>query len=261
MNWIKRLLYFVLFLYAILCVGLYFFQEKIILYPDKLPKDYVFREGEEVELEVASGIALNCLWLKEPPSNGVILYLHGNKGSNRRCLRQAQNMAGHGYDIFMPDYRGYGKSGGSAQSDKQLYADMQKVYDFLKKHYDEDKIVVVGYSLGTGMASYLAANNHPQQLMLLAPYISMVDMKDRHIPIIPDFVLKFKLRNDQNLKKVQCPITLFHGTNDQVIPYEASRVLQKIKESTTQLITLEGESHRGTIFNNLFRRRVGELLR
>ena len=132
MNWIKRLLYFVAFLYVLLCAALFFFQEKIILQPDKLPENHVFRQGEEVEIEVAKGISLNCLWLKEPPSKGVILYLHGNRGSNRRCLYQARNMEGHGYDIFMPDYRGYGKSDGETTSDEQLYADMQKVYDFLK---------------------------------------------------------------------------------------------------------------------------------
>ena len=254
-------MYFITFIYILLCAVLFFFQEKVILQPDKLPDNHVFRQGEEVEIEVDEGISLNCLWLKEAPSKGAILYLHGNRGSNRRCLRQALNMDGHGYDIFMPDYRGYGKSDGETKSDKQLYADMQKVYDFLKKNYSEDKIVVVGYSLGTGMASYLAANNNPQQLLLLAPYVSMVDMKDRHIPIIPDFLLKYKLRNDLHLAQVKCPVTLFHGTSDRVIPYEASKILQKIKQETIELVTLKNEGHRGTIFNNLFRRRVAELLR
>ena len=261
MKWLKRLIYFIIILYLLFCTALFFFQEKIILAPDKLPDSHIFRQGEEVDIAVDNGVSLNCLWLKEPPSKGVILYLHGNKGSNRRCLHQAQNMNGHGYDIFMPDYRGYGKSNGKIHSDKQLYADVQKVYEFLKKQYAEDKIVVVGYSLGTGMASYLAANNKPQQLVLLAPYVSMIDMKDRHAPFVPDFLLKYKLRNDQHLRQALCPVTLFHGTNDQVIPYESSKILQRIDPENIKLITLEGESHRGTIFNNLFRRKAGEMLK
>jgi esterase/lipase len=261
MKWIKRLFYSIAILYALFCSALFLFQEKIFMYPDKLPEDHVFRQGQEVEIEVSPDIYLNCLWLKEPPSKGVILYLHGNKGSNRRCLHQAENMSGHGYDIFMPDYRGYGKSDGATLSDEQLYSDMQKVYDFLKGHYAEEKIVIVGYSLGSGMASYLAAKNNPQQLLLLAPFISLVDMKDRHIPIVPDFLLKYKFRNDLHLSQMHCPVTLFHGTNDRVIPFESSEILQKIKPEITQLIKLEGESHRGAIFNNLFRRKVGDLLR
>ncbi len=254
-------MYLFAFLYLALCLALYFGQEKIILQPDKLPENHVFRKGNEIEIEVENDISLNCLWIKEPASKGVILYLHGNRGSNRRCLHQALNMEGHGYDIFMPDYRGYGKSDGQVENDKQLYADMEKVYDFLKKHYSEDQIVVVGYSLGTGMASYLAATYRPQQLWLLAPYVSMLDMKNRHIPIIPGLFLKYHLRNDKHLARTQCPITLFHGTNDRIIPYEASQILKKIRSGATELVTLKGEGHRGTIFNQVFRRRVGMLLK
>ncbi len=261
MKWFKRLLIFFAFLYFAFCTVLYFVQERIILQPDSLPDNYEFRQGEEVEIEVDANISLNCLWIKEAPSKGVILYLHGNRGSNRRCLHQALNMAGNGYDIFMPDYRGFGKSDGEVRGDSQLYADMEKVYVFLKQHYSEEQIVVAGYSLGTGMASYLAANYKPQQLWLLAPYVSMIDMKNRHIPIVPNIFLKYHLRNDKHLSSSQCPVTLFHGTNDRVIPYEASEILKKIRQESTELVTLRGEGHRGTIFNSVFKRRVSELLR
>lgn len=261
MNWLKRIGYTFLFLYLLLCTVLFFFQKRIIFYPDRLPESHVFRAGEEVEIQVEKDLRLNCLWVKEPPSKGVILYLHGNRGSNRRCLHQAQKMSGLGYDLFMPDYRGYGKSDGRVENDRQLYGDVQKVYDFLKEQYAEDKIVIVGYSIGSGMASYLAANNRPQQLLLLAPYVSLLDMKNRHVPIIPDFLMKFQLRNDQHLAKVTCPVTMFHGTSDRVIPYESSKILQKINDRLIELVTLENESHRGTIFSRGFRNRIGQLLR
>ena len=261
MKWLKRLVFFLAFIYSAFCTLLYFQQARLIFRPDKLPENHVFRKGEEVEIEAAGGISLNCLWLKEAPSKGVILYLHGNRGSNRRCLYQTKHMTGRGYDVFMPDYRGYGKSGGEIQNDGQLYSDAQLAYDFLKKHYPEKQIVIVGYSIGTGIASYLAANNHPQQLLLLAPYVSMIDMKNRFVPFAPDFLLKFKLRNDLHLRSTACPVTLFHGTADRIIPYESSEILKKIKPGLIELISLKGESHRGTIFNDLFRRKIKELLK
>ena len=261
MNWLKRLLYLLLFAYTALCIWLFYYQDRLIFYPDRLAETYQFRQGEEVEIEVEPDIMLNCLWLKEPSSKGVILYLHGNRGSNRRCLYQTRSMAGLGYDIFMPDYRGYGKSNGQIEDDQQLYADVQKVYDFLKKYYPENRIVLVGYSIGTGMASYLAANNHPQQLFLLAPYVSMIDMKNRRAPFIPDFLLKFKLRNDHHLAQTTCPVTLLHGTTDRIIPYVSSEILKKIKPDLIELITLKGEHHRGTIFNRLFRQQLGASLK
>jgi uncharacterized protein len=259
MKWIKRLSILAFSLYVLFCGALYFSQERIIFNPDKLSQDFTFRMGEEMNLEVAEGISLNCLWLKEPSSKGVILYLHGNRGSNRRCLRQAETMAGNGYDIFMPDYRGYGKSGGQVESETQLQADVQQVYDFLKKHYPEEKIVVAGYSLGSGMASYLAANNRPQQLLLIAPYLSMVDLKDRIVPFLPDFLLKYPLRSADYLRQVEVPVTMFHGTRDDVIPFESSEKLQALRPDRFKLVSMN-EGHRGVIFSPVFREAVGQLL-
>jgi pimeloyl-ACP methyl ester carboxylesterase len=260
MKWLKRLAVLFFFLYAICCGLLYASQERIIFHPDKLSEDYVFDEGEEVELPVADGISLNCLWMKEPESRGVILYLHGNRGSNRRCSHQAETMSGFGYDIFMPDYRGFGKSDGEIESEAQLCADAQQAYDFLKKQYPEDRIVVAGYSIGTGMASYLAAHNRPQQLLLLAPYTSVVDLKNGMAPFLPDFLLKYPLRNIANLRQVTAPVTLFHGTFDEVIPFESSEKLQALNPARFRLVDLP-EGHRGVIFSPVFRQTVGELLK
>ncbi len=260
MKWLKRLGIVLFFIYALVCGLLYFAQERIIFHPDKLPEDYTFTEGEEVELPVEAGISLNCLWMKEPSSKGAILYLHGNRGSNRRCYHQAQSMAGNGYDIFMPDYRGFGKSDGQIVSEAQLFSDAQVAYDFLKKHYSEDRIVVVGYSIGSGMASYIASQNKPQQLMLLAPYTSVVDLKDDRAAFLPDFLLKYPLRNNEFLKKINFPVTLFHGSFDEVIPFQCSEKLQAINPKLFSLVRLD-EGHRGVVFNSVFQQTVSKLLR
>lgn len=262
MKLLKKLGLILLIGYVLLCVGLYTQQNRIFFNPQKLSNNHTFRAGEEVAIKVADNISLNCIWLKEPRSKGVILYLHGNKGSNRRCLYQAQNMAGNQYDIFMPDYRGYGKSDGTIYSEQQLYADVQKVYNFLKQHYTEQQIVLAGYSLGSGMASWLAAHNQPQQLFLIAPYISLVDMKNRFTYFaFPDFLVKYPLNNRQHLATVRCPVTLFHGTNDELIPFDSSETLQEVNPTNIQLIPLEGVGHRRAIFDGQFRATVRELLK
>lgn len=242
------------------CSILYFGQDRIIFNPDQLPEDFRFRDGQELEIEVDKETYLNSLFLPSEHSEGVILYLHGNRGSNRRCLRQADMLRGNNYDILMPDYRGYGKSDGEISSEDQLLSDVQKVYDYLLTRYDESKIVIVGYSLGTGMASYLAANNKPARLLLVAPYLSFYNLKDQWIRIIPDFLVKYPLNNQKYLKDVTCPITLFHGTLDEVIPYESSVTLARINPSA-KLISLDGTNHRGSIFSDLFRQTLSQILR
>jgi len=121
-------------LYLLGCIGLYLYQDKIIFRPQLLPDNHQFSLGEELDIVVDEGIKLNTLWIKEPNAKGVVLYLHGNRGSNRRCLRQTRAMRGNGYDIFMPDYRGYGKSDGEITAESEMHEDIQKVYAFLKQH-------------------------------------------------------------------------------------------------------------------------------
>ncbi len=260
MKALKRFGWFTGVVYLLACVGLYFFQDLIIFRPQPLPEDHHFRTGMEVEIPVEGELSINALWIREARSKGVILYLHGNRGSNRRCLRQTRGMQGHGYDIFMPDYRGYGKSDGAIYSEEQMHADIQKVYAYLKQHYSESQIIVLGYSLGTGMATYLTAHNNPQQLVLVAPYLSMVNLKNRWAPFIPNFLVKYPLKSEDWIDQIEQPITLFHGTEDQVIPYDSSEGLLRLNQQGNKLITLQGEGHRGALFNPIFKRQLALIL-
>lgn len=261
MKWIKRLAYFVGFLYLLFCTVLYFQQERIIFHPDVLEDSFQFWTGEEVYIPLDEELDLHAMWLKQTASKGVVLYWHGNKGSNRRCLRQAENLAGLGYDVFMPDYRGFGKSDGHIQSEQQLFTDAQLVYDWLKQHYQENQIVVLGYSLGSGVATYLATANEPQHLCLVAPYRSMVAMKDLILPVVPSFLVKYPLRNDELLTQVTVPVTLFHGTRDELIPFEHAVFLQGLLPQTSSLVSLDGKGHRGAIFSSVLRRELGQIVR
>lgn len=260
-KFIRVLLIIILAVYLLLCGVLYFGQEKLLFRAQKIEKDYRYRSGEELNVDVDTDIALNCLHLDKSASKGVILYLHGNKGHLARCIRQAQMFTGNGYSVFMPDYRGYGKSDGEITSLQQLYDDVQKVYDHLKQDYAESDIIVIGYSLGSGMASYLAANNNPARLVLIAPYNSISDVVSRRYWFLPDVILKYDLNNDQHLQTVDCPIYLFHGDRDEVIPADSSENLSKIKPTQTELRILENTSHRRSIFSSVIRERLAEVLR
>ncbi|MEL6655306.1 MAG: alpha/beta fold hydrolase [Bacteroidota bacterium] len=260
MKWLKRLFYLVLFLYVLGCGAVYLQQEKMIFQPSSLPKSFEFWAGEEVYIPVADGIDLHALWLRSRRSQGVVLYWHGNRGSNRRCLRQAENLAGLGYDILMPDYRGYGKSDGQIYSEQQLFSDAQEVYDWLRQHYREDQIVILGYSLGSSAAAYLASENQPRHLCLVAPFQSMLAMKEMFAPFIPSFLLKYPLRNDLRLSEVEAPVTLFHGSRDELIPYDHSVYLQSLRPQASRLVRLNGSGHRGAIFSDLLRRELAVIL-
>ena len=155
------------------------------------------------------------------------------------------------YDIFLLDYRGYGKSEGVIKGQEQLYKDIQTAYDEMKKEYTEDRIIVLGYSLGTGLASKIASENDPRLLILQAPYYSLTDVMRRTYSIIPTFLLRYKLETNKNLKDCKMPVVIFHGDVDEVIYYGSSLKLKDEFKTGDKLITLRGQGHNPVSYTHL----------
>lgn len=259
MRFLKKLGIFFFFLYILICIGLYVAQEQLLFYPDTLPADYVYRKGVEQRIDVAGGKTISTYFNKVDNSKGVILYFHGNKGSIRRCIRQSQMMENLEYDILMPDYRSYGKSDGPMESQAQFYDDAQKVYDFLKTKYDESQIVIVGYSMGSSAATYLAAENSPKELFLISPFKSIVDLKNKYVGVVPNFIIKYQFPNWKYLPLVKCPVSVFYTKNDRVVLPESTLELMEYCDHET-LYELGNTSHRGAIFHDEVRRVLRERL-
>lgn len=234
--------------YIVICLLLYFFQEKLIFFPQKLDPQFAFKfenKFEEISIKTSDNKSLNALLFKADSSKGVILYLHGNAGDLSSWGEIAKTYTNLHYDVFMIDYRGYGKSEGSINGQKELFQDMQAAYEVLKKTYSENKIIVLGYSIGTGPAAKIASTNNPKLLILQAPYYSLTDMMKHTYPIIPTFILKYKFETNTFLKNCKMPIVIFHGDQDEVIYYGSSLKLQKEFKPQDKLITLVGQGHNG----------------
>ncbi|MEJ7684624.1 MAG: alpha/beta fold hydrolase [Segetibacter sp.] len=179
--------------YIVVCGLLYFFQEKLIFFPEKLDKNFQFKfyqDFDEINIKTHDNIILNNILFKADNSKGVIFYLHGNAGSINSWGEVAGIYTDLHYDVFMPDYRGYGKSEGKINSEKQLFQDIQTAYDSLKTKYDESQIIILGYSIGTGLATKIASTNHPKLLILQAPFYSMTDLSETYLPRYTNFYFK-----------------------------------------------------------------------
>jgi pimeloyl-ACP methyl ester carboxylesterase len=253
-----------LVIYIIVCCLLFLFQEKLIFFPQKLDKDYQFRFGtekfEEKKIKTSDGTILNGLLFKSDSSKGVFFYLHGNAGSLSSWGRVAKTYTDLNYDVFMLDYRGYGKSESSISGQTELYKDLQTVYDEIKKQYPEDKIIVLGYSIGTGPASKIASANNPTLLILQAPYYSLTDMMRHTYPIIPTFILKYKFETNEYLKSCKMPVVIFHGNQDEVIYFESSLKLKEEFKKQDTLITLNGQGHNGMTDNEEYKIAIKKIL-
>jgi len=145
------------------------------------------------------------------------------------------------------DYRTYGKSTGKL-SEAAMYSDAQYCYDYLLKHYSESQITLYGRSLGTGIAAYIASKNKAKQLILETPYYSIYDVAKDRFPILPvKQLLKYHFPTYQFLPKVSCPITIIHGTDDNVVPYTSGKKLSELNIKNLDFITVEAAGHNNLV--------------
>lgn len=257
---------FCISLLIILLIGLlfYFNQEKIIFFPEKTRADFSYNfpsDFEEIFLQTNDGIKLHAMHFKVDNSKGVIYYLHGNSGSIQGWGDIAGIYLNKNYEVFILDYRGFGKSEGKIISETQFYSDGELGYEYLKQFYSESDIVIIGYSIGTGVASYLASKHQPQQLILQAPYYNLDLVAKTQYPFLPRFLLKYKFDNHLHLINTKVPISIFHGNADKVLFYEDHSKLKNDLKPTDQYITLDGQGHQAMNENEVYIRKLDELLR
>jgi pimeloyl-ACP methyl ester carboxylesterase len=147
------------------------------------------------------------------------------------------------FDLFLFDYRGYGKSEGFIKNETEIYDDVQSAYDYLKSIYGEDKIIVLGYSIGTGPAACIAAHNRPKKLILQAPYYSLPDAITHLRPSFDTSKIAFHFNTWQFVKMTTVPIVIFHGDQDRMFYYGSSEKLSAFFKPGDKLITLKGAGH------------------
>lgn len=234
---------------------LFFFQDEIIFHEKILADNYQFKFDvpyKELWIEVDNASEpkskINALYFYADSlaKKGLVVYYHGNANNLNRSAKFAADFTKNGYDILMIDYRGYGKSRGKF-SEKGLISDASATYNFAKKLFPESKIVVYGKSLGSGIATQIAAANHPKVLLLETPYFNFPDIARHFFPLIPyKLLLKYQFASDQYIAKVPCPVHLFHGDNDGLVYYESSIKLAKVlgKNPAKILTTIKGGEHR-----------------
>ncbi|MFT7120203.1 MAG: pimeloyl-ACP methyl ester carboxylesterase [Neolewinella sp.] len=262
MKWIKRLSIFLGCLYLLICGLLFFYQDALIFHPRARAWDHSYGNYEEDWVSLTDGTRLNALRIKAKAGNGqgVVLYLHGNVGDNGRSIYQTRTLQGLSYDLYLVDYRGFGKSESIVDGEEDMTEDFQLVYDRLVGEYGEENIILAGYSLGTGPASFLAANNEPKGVVLIAPYTSLVDMKNEFFWMFPDFLMKYELNNLRYLQASKSPVTILHGTADKLIPFRMGEQLAAIDAGRMKLVALQETGHRGAVLHAQFGKAVAALI-
>ncbi len=242
MSWVLTLAAAYLLVLAFVLWG----QERLLFMPAKLAPEHRFELGADVfEAWVPVADArLHALHLRLPAPRGVVFYLHGNAGNLQGWFTNADFYRQANFDLFMLDYRGYGKSSGRITSQAQLEADVRAAWDLLAAHYEGRPMsrVVFGRSLGTGLATGLAAQVQPELTVLVSPYESMAALAAHHYPWVPAALLRYPLRSDLALPRIKTPVWMAHGELDTLIPVQHAQRLAQLAPAAT-LVRVPGAGH------------------
>ena len=232
---IKKVLYGILIFLGVGLLFFYFFQEKFIfLNGKKLPKNftYDFPEAfEEVNISTQDNQTLNALHFKLENPKGVVLFFHGNRGNLERWGTIVPYLLEYGYEVFVTDYRNYGKSTGDF-NEKKMYEDAVAAYDYLSNSFSEDQIVVYGRSLGATFATEVGVNRNPKHVILEAPFYNLKRATKFYFVLSPSFLLKYDFKTNEKIGKVTSPVTFFHGDDDHTTSFEQSKELFQLVNAT-----------------------------
>lgn len=244
----------ILIFYIIIIVVVFLLQNKFLYFPEKkyfaTPDDFGF-PYEEITFISQDKLKL-CGWFipaKNPKS--ILLFLHGNAGNISHRLESIRIFNQLGFNVFIFDYRGYGKSEGKP-TEKGTYLDAQAAWDFLtnQKKYKPSQIIIFGRSLGGSIATYLASQNQPRLLIIESAFTSIDDLAKQIYPFLPiKFIKRLNYNTKKYIQQVNCPVLIIHSQDDEIIPFENGKKLFTLANEPKQFLEISGDHNNGFILS------------
>lgn len=243
-RWLKL----VIIIYCLVGSVLYYYQDRLLFHPEPITAYGVYPISQpfvekEIRLDEQTSFYMAQFPAKDSLARGVVLYFHGNEKNIAHYAGFAPGFTRQGYEVWMPDYPGFGKSTGSL-TEAVLYEEALQVYKLARTKYPPAQIIIYGKSIGTGVAAKLASVRDCKRLILETPYYSLVSVIRRMAWMYPlDLMLHFRLPTNEYLAKVTAPVTIFQGTKDNLIPYDNAEALKSVLKPGDAFITLAGGTH------------------
>lgn len=185
---------------------------------------------EDVALRAADGVTLSAWFMPSPAPRGAMLYLHGNSGNLCDWVHAVDRFVWAGYHVLLVDYRGYGRSEG-VPTEHGLYLDVEAAWDWLEARFAPSglQLYVLGKSLGTGVATHLAAKHPMAGLILDSPFTSMREVVALHSKPLPRLLVPKMFESLSKADKINAPTLILHGDEDALIPVNHGlRLFEKI---------------------------------
>jgi uncharacterized protein len=195
-----------------------------LLYPVPRRVPLTLPSGAElVERREADGATFRGVYLRARDAEPVLVMLHGNGESVEHAVPAAVAFAARGFGVLLVEYRGYGVSTDSGPpTEEGLYRDGAAALEFLSEAgVPAERIVLWGTSLGTGVASKLAADGYGARLVLVSPYTSIAELAARDAPYLPtSLIVRDRFDTLSRAVHIHAPTLVVHGDLDEVVPFD-----------------------------------------
>jgi len=230
---LKSVLAIATLVYLGMMAFLYFAQSGIVFVPDAPDRKLVASPKqaglafEEVNLLTSDNIKLHAWYVAGRNNKPVVLFFHGNAGNISHRIGTIAMLNSLGLNVLVFDYRGYGKSNGSA-SEQGTYLDARAAWDYLlqTKNFRPQNIVIFGRSMGGAVAANLATEVKAGAVILESTFTSVPDMAAELYPWLPVYMLvRIRYDNLEKIKAIKSPIMVLHSREDEIIPFRHGKAL------------------------------------
>ncbi len=249
MKRIRRVLIELGLVYLAWCLVLFFMQGRMLYLPNMagppLPDSLIPAGVERLWVEREPGVRVEG-WLFRPRNtsnsgaSALVVLTHGNAELIDHCVDDSEHWRSRGYAVLLPEYRGYGRSGGTP-TQTGIVGDVMALIEEAHKHagIDPSRTILHGRSLGTGVAAQTAAalKPPPVAIVLESPFTSVASFSWRYGA--PPLLVTNPYRTDHVLPGLACPILILHSRNDEIVPFSHGQRLAALNPRAT-LVELDG---------------------
>lgn len=246
MSWLKSVIIIAVLIYGALLAAMYLFQRALQYFPDTtrtLPAQAGLGQAEEVTFQSDDGERLLAWYV--PPRDGkkLVLYFQGNAGGLDLRADRFKWLTADGTGLLALRYRGYGGSTGSPSEDG-LIRDARAAYRFASARVPENRIVLFGESLGTGVAIALGAEQPSAGVILDAPFTSAADVAASVYPFAPvRWLMKDPFHSDRRIGRITAPLLVLHGELDRIIPIRFAERLFALANEPKRMVRFAQGGH------------------
>ena len=234
----------------ILSIILYLFQEGYVYIPARelvATPAAIQLPYEDISLKTDDGLILHGWFVPYRDAKSTVVFFHGNAGNISHRLDTIRLFHKTGLNVFIIDYRGYGKSEGEP-SEQGTYQDALAAWRYLteERQIPSGKIIIAGRSLGGAVAAWLATRTRPAALILESTFASVALMGRKYYPYLPVALLtRIHYSTIDRIAGVKAPVMIIHSVNDEIIPYEQGRQLFEKANYPKTFLDIRGSHNDG----------------